>query len=124
VSRRGAEVAIAIARAANAPITALYVSNLKPGPRGRRSNRLRVRPQEAAILKDAVDLADQYDQEVKTAVQSAVAPDQAVLREAARGGHNLIVMGVSRRPGAGLFFGETAAGIFENSSNSVVFVAS
>jgi Kef-type K+ transport system membrane component KefB/nucleotide-binding universal stress UspA family protein len=124
VSRRGAEVAIAIARAANAPITALYVSNPKPGPRARRSNRLRVRPQEAAILRDAVDLADQYDQEVKIAVQSAVAPDQAVLREAARGGHNLIIMGVSRRPGTGLFFGDTAAGIFEDSPNSIVFVAS
>jgi hypothetical protein len=31
---------------------------------------------------------------------------------------------VSRRPGDELFFGETAAGIFENSPASVVFVAS
>jgi Kef-type K+ transport system membrane component KefB/nucleotide-binding universal stress UspA family protein len=124
VSRRGAEAAIAIARAANALVTVLYVSNLKPDMRAPRSSRLRLRPQEAAILKDAVDLADQYDQKVRIAMQSAVAPDQAVLREAARGGHNLIMMGVGRRPGTELFFGETAAGIFERSPNSVVFVAS
>jgi nucleotide-binding universal stress UspA family protein len=51
-----------------------------------------------------------------------VAPDQAVVAEAAR--HNLIIMGVSRRPGDALFFGETAAGILANSSVSVVLVAS
>jgi Kef-type K+ transport system membrane component KefB/nucleotide-binding universal stress UspA family protein len=124
VSRRGAEVAIAIARAANAAITVLYVSNLKPPARRPRTNRWRVRPQEAAILKDAVDLADQYDQEVRIAVQSAVAPDEAVLREAAHGNHSLIVMGVGRRPGSALFFGDTAAGIFESAANSIVFVAS
>jgi nucleotide-binding universal stress UspA family protein len=51
-----------------------------------------------------------------------VAPDQAVVAEAAR--HNLIIMGVSRRPGDTLFFGETAAGILANSPASVVLVAS
>jgi len=47
-----------------------------------------------------------------------------VVAEAKRNGHNLIVMGVSRRPGDKLFFGETAAGVIENSPISVVFVAS
>ena len=41
VSRRGAEAAIAIARAANALVTVLYVSNLKPDMRAPRSSRLR-----------------------------------------------------------------------------------
>jgi nucleotide-binding universal stress UspA family protein len=122
VSRRAAEIAIAIGRVSQAPITALYVSNLKPGPRKRGSGLLRVRQREQAILKDIVDLADRYDKEIKTTVRADVAPDQAILAEAAHS--NLIIMGVSRRPGDVLFFGETAAGIFENSPTSVVFVAS
>jgi nucleotide-binding universal stress UspA family protein len=124
VSRRGAEVAIAIARAANATVTGLYVSNLKPSWRGRYGSRFRVRPEETAILKDAVDLADRYNHNIRIAVQSSTAPAKAVLQEAARGAHNLIIIGVGRRPGAGLFFGDTAAGIFENSSNSILFLAS
>jgi nucleotide-binding universal stress UspA family protein len=123
VSRRAAEVAIAVGRVSDAPITALYVSNLKSGPR-KRSGVLRTRSHEQAmaILKDAVDLADRYRKDIRTRVRSDVAPDQAVLAEAAR--HNLVIMGVNRRPGDELFFGETAAGIFENSPASVVFVAS
>jgi Kef-type K+ transport system membrane component KefB/nucleotide-binding universal stress UspA family protein len=122
VSRRAAEVAIAIGRVSDAPITALYVSNLK-SPRSRGGVlRTRGHEQAMAILKDAVNLADRQRKEIRTRVRSDVAPDQAVLAEAAR--HNLIIMGVSRRPGDELFFGETAAGIFENSPASVVFVAS
>jgi nucleotide-binding universal stress UspA family protein len=55
-------------------------------------------------------------------MRSDVAPDQAVVAEAAR--HSLIIMGVSRRPGETLFFGETAAGILANSPASVMFLAS
>jgi nucleotide-binding universal stress UspA family protein len=39
-------------------------------------------------------------------------------------GHDLIVMGVSRRPGDNLFFGDTAAAVLENAPASIVFVAS
>jgi len=47
-----------------------------------------------------------------------------LLAQAKQGGHDLIVMGVQRRPGDKLFFGETAAGVLENSPISVVFVRS
>jgi len=122
VSRRAAEVAVSIGRAAEAPITALYVTTGKGGGPRKRSGVLRTRAPEQAILKDMVDLADRHDMDIRTKVRSEVAPDQAVLAEAAR--HNLIIMGVSRRPGDTLFFGETAAGILANSPASVVFVAS
>jgi nucleotide-binding universal stress UspA family protein len=121
VSRRAAEVAVAVGHAAEASITALYVSNLKSGPR-RRAGVLRPRAREQAILKDMVDLAGRHDMDIRTRVRSDVAPDRAVVAEAER--HNLIIMGVSRRPGDALFFGETAAGILENSPASVVFLAS
>src|SRR5262249_39251417 len=124
VSRRASEVAIALARAFDAPISALYVSNFKRGARGRRRGGARARRQEQAILKDVVELADRYGQVVKTAVRSDVPPDEAILKEVARNHHNLIVMGVSQRPGDTLFFGETAAGILENSSVSIVFISS
>jgi Kef-type K+ transport system membrane component KefB/nucleotide-binding universal stress UspA family protein len=124
VSRRAAELAIAMARVFEAPITTLYVSGTKRDARGRRGGGTRERAQEQAILKEIVVLADQYDQEVATRVRADQSPDEAVLTEAKRDGHNLIIMGVSRRPGDSLFFGETAAGIFEKSPISVVLVSS
>jgi nucleotide-binding universal stress UspA family protein len=45
------------------------------------------------------------------------------LAEARRGKHDLIVMGAGRRPGDRLFFGDTAAAVFERSPTSIVFVA-
>ena len=124
VSRRAAELAIAVAHAFEAPITALYVSGAKRDARGRRGGGSRERAQEQAILKEIVLLAEQYDQAVATRVRADQSPDEAVLTEAKRDGHNLIIMGVSRRPGDSLFFGDTAAGIFEKSPISVVLVSS
>ena len=46
------------------------------------------------------------------------------LAEVKKHGHDLIVMGVSRRPGDKLFFGDTAAAVLENAPASIVFVAS
>jgi Kef-type K+ transport system membrane component KefB/nucleotide-binding universal stress UspA family protein len=118
VSRRAAELALAAARVFKAPITALYVSGAGGKSRGR------ARRYEQAILKDITQLADQYDQKVSTAVRSDIGADEAVLATAKKGGHNLIIMGVSRRPGDKLFFGETAAGVFERAPMTVVLVAS
>lgn len=116
VSRRAAEVAIALARATKAPLTALYVTT---GGKANRSRRY-----EEAILKDIVDLAESYELDLRTAVRGDVAPDDAILKEAARRGHNLVVMGVGRRPGEKLFFGDTAAALMEKSPVSLLFVAS
>jgi nucleotide-binding universal stress UspA family protein len=120
VSRRAAEVAIALARASGCPITALYVANPAGNPRKRR--RFRARREEQAIIKDAVELADRYNVPARTAIHSDVAADEAILIEARK--HDLIVMGVGRRPGDRLFFGDTAAAVFEKSPASIVFVAS
>ncbi len=123
VSRRAAEVAIAIGRACNATVTVLYVSGTKPNGRGRRGG-VRARRHEQAILKDIVEIADRDDTAVKTAVRADVAPDEAILAEAKKGGHDLIIMGVNRRPGDKLFFGDTAASVFERAPTSIVLVAS
>jgi nucleotide-binding universal stress UspA family protein len=125
VSRRAAEVAIAIARACDCPITAVYVANTGGSSAGtRRRPGFRAREQEQAIIKEIVEMADRYGVTIKTAVHSDVAPDEAILAEARMGKHDLIVMGVSRRPGDKLFFGDTAAAVLERAPASVMFVAS
>ena len=69
-------------------------------------------------------LGDTYSVEAKTAVRSEKLADEAVLKEMAKRKHNLIVMGVERRPGEKLYFGETATAILEKSDRSIVFVVS
>jgi Kef-type K+ transport system membrane component KefB/nucleotide-binding universal stress UspA family protein len=123
VARRAAELAIAIARRQEASITVLYVSNRKSargaGTRvGRRLDQF-----EQAVLDDVVDLAAQHDCKIKTAVRADIAPAQAILGEAKRGGRNIIFMGVSRRPGDKLFFGDTAAAVFERAPISILFLS-
>ena len=118
VARRGAEVAITISRACKAQLTVLYVAQRgsRKAPRSRRY--------EEAILKDIVAIADGYNMSVRTAVLSERAADEAILREVERRKHNLIVVGVGRRPGDKLFFGDTAAALLEKSKSSVLFLAS
>ena len=118
-ARRGAEIALVMARATRASLTVLYVAPVESGRR-RRGNRRN----EEAILKDVVGLAGGYNMSIRTAVLADTAADDAILREAGRRNHNLIVMGVARRPGEKLFFGDTAAGLLSDSETSLVFVAS
>ena len=115
-SRRAAEVAIVLARASTAPLTALYVT---AGGKKTRS-----RHYEEAILKDIVALAESYGLELRTAVRADDVPEDAILKEMARRRSNLVVMGVGRRPGDKLFFGDTAAALMEKSEKSLLFVAS
>jgi Kef-type K+ transport system membrane component KefB/nucleotide-binding universal stress UspA family protein len=122
VSRRAAEVAIAIAHACNCPVAALYVAlGATDSPRKRRG--FRARQQEQAIMKDFVEMADRYDVKAKTAVRADQAPDKAILAELKKANHDLIIMGAGRRPGDKLFFGDTAAAVLEKSPASILFVA-
>jgi Kef-type K+ transport system membrane component KefB/nucleotide-binding universal stress UspA family protein len=123
VSRRAAEVAIAIAGACERPITALYVSTPGASDR-RRPGGFRARRQEQAVMKEIVEIADRYDVTTSTEIRADLAPRDAILTEAKKGEHDLIVMGVSRRSGDKLFFGDTAAGVLEKSPGSIMFVAS
>jgi nucleotide-binding universal stress UspA family protein len=125
ISRKAAEVAVALARANGVAITALYVSSSQADPdshrRGQRASPLR--RYEDAILKDVVALAERYDTEARTALKVDVAPDEAILRKARSGRHNLIIMGVNRRPGDTLFFGNVAAVILREAKASILFIS-
>jgi Kef-type K+ transport system membrane component KefB/nucleotide-binding universal stress UspA family protein len=128
-SRRGAEVAIALARADYGSVTVLYVAG--PGrPSGRRSWRGRlgaawpIGTDEEAILREIVMLGDRMGVSVRTAVRADTAAEEAILRELRAGRHNLIVMGVSPRAGASLSFGAIPAAILAKSDRSILFVSS
>jgi Kef-type K+ transport system membrane component KefB/nucleotide-binding universal stress UspA family protein len=123
VSRRAAELAMAIAGACDCPVTALYVAT-SGANHGHKRRNIRPRRQEQAIMKDIVEMAEHYDVTARTAVRSDLAPREAILGEVEKEAHDLIVMGVSRRPGDKLFFGDTAAAVLENSPASIVFLAS
>jgi nucleotide-binding universal stress UspA family protein len=71
-----------------------------------------------------VSIADGYNMSIRTAVLADNAPNEAILSEAERRKNNLIVMGVSRRPGEKLFFGDTASALLADAECSLLFVAS
>jgi nucleotide-binding universal stress UspA family protein len=121
-SRRAAEVAITLARATQAAITVLYVS-VRSGRRAARSG-LRTRRHEEAILKDIVAIADGYNMSIRTALLEDNSTDDAIFSAAKRRKSNIIVLGVGRRPGEKLFFGDTAAAMLKDAECSLLFVAS
>jgi len=125
VSRRAAEVALALAKSSDSPMTALYVlSAVGLGAAHRRLRRpTPTRRYEEAVLKDIVDLADHDGRSVRTALRLDIAPEDAILRQARLGHYNLIVMGVGRPAGETLFFGKVAAAVLENSKHSILFVS-
>jgi Kef-type K+ transport system membrane component KefB/nucleotide-binding universal stress UspA family protein len=122
-SRRAAEVAITIARATKASLTVLYVAVRTAGKQGARRGS-RTRRHEEAILKDVVAIADGHNISIRTAVLANNAADEAILNETVRRKNNMIVMGVGRRPGEKLFFGDTASSLLEEAECSLLFVAS
>ncbi len=119
ISRRGLEVAVTLARATGARLTALYA----PNPDGVRRASLWTEVDDA-ILRDAVTLADRYGVTIRTLVRRNMAPAASILRQAHAGEHNLVVMGVARRPGETLALGGVADAVLAHCDKSVVFVAS
>ena len=52
-----------------------------------------------------------------------MAKTSLIQREAKRGGYNLIVMGVNRRPGEALYFGAVPTKVLQKSKASLLFLA-
>jgi Kef-type K+ transport system membrane component KefB/nucleotide-binding universal stress UspA family protein len=124
VSRRAAEIGLTLARANDAQVTALFVTRANGGRKANSAARKRAtRRNERAILKDIGALGDRYDVDVRSTTLTNLTPSEAIIREAKRG-YDLVVLGVSRRPGETLFFGDTAASVLERSDTSNLFVAS
>lgn len=122
VSRRGAEVALTLAQAINVPVTALYVVNAADALKRRRLGSLR--RSRDAVLQEIVELAKGHSVELRTTARIGVAAEDAIMREARLGRHDMIVMGVARRPGQALAFGLVAESVLDASDRTVVFIAS
>ncbi|TMK34975.1 MAG: potassium transporter [Alphaproteobacteria bacterium] len=123
-SRRGAEVALALARADHGSVTALYVAQQRRSWHRRVPTPWTIGADEEAILREIVELGDRSGVPVRTAVRRAIAPEEAILRRLHNGSYNLLVMGVSPRPAEGLSFGHAAAAVLERSERSLLFVSS
>jgi nucleotide-binding universal stress UspA family protein len=124
LSRRAVEMAFVIARSNDAHVTALYVTGrTRSSRRGRLQLGSATRSNEEAVLKEVTELADRYGVNVQTAMRVDAAADDAVIKEALRGKFDLIILGVTRRPGETLTFGGMADTLLANSKLSILFVA-
>ena len=123
-SRNGAEVALMLARADQGSVTALYVRVDAGSWRRRLGAGWTTGKDEAAILREIVQMGDRIGVRVRTAARARASAADAILGQLRRARHNLIVMGVSRRPGETLSFGRTPGAILAQSPRSVLFVSS
>jgi nucleotide-binding universal stress UspA family protein len=80
-------------------------------------------PANNPITNEIVQLARAYSVNVRSTVRSHRDADTAILREIGAGRHDLLVMGVSPRPGDPLNFGDVAAVLLERAECSLVFLA-
>ena len=53
-----------------------------------------------------------------------MSPQDAILRELKSGRYDLVVMGVNRRPGEALFFGNVAGAVIEGADTSLLLLSS
>ncbi len=121
VSRRGAEVAVALARSGAASLHVVYVSTTRDKASRRGASVSHV--QEEAILKDMTLLAARYQVDATTVLRAHAAPEQAILQQIRSSGADLVVMGVDRIKGDTLNLGSVAAAILKTSRVSVLLIS-
>jgi nucleotide-binding universal stress UspA family protein len=124
-SRRGAEIAFALSPAGESRVTALHVAErIRTRARTARRGRSQKRA-EQALLEDISALGRRYGfNDIRTAVHTKDAPDEAILAEAERIGADLIVIGAARRTGDALYLGQTVANVLARWTGAIVLVAS
>ncbi|WGR91698.1 cation:proton antiporter [Bradyrhizobium sp. ISRA443] len=122
VSRRGADVAIALARLGTEPLQVVYVSTTRDKG-ARRTGASMSLAREEAILKDIAATAARYDVRVATTLRANTAPEVAILQQIVAVGADLVVIGVDRIRGDSLDFGSVAAAVLAKSKASVLLVS-
>ncbi|RTM06455.1 MAG: potassium transporter [Bradyrhizobiaceae bacterium] len=122
ISKRGAEVAVALAQGGSGSLRVIYVATTRD--KGAQRGASRGLSQEAGILKDASDLAGRYDVDITTTLRVNRAPEAAILREIDTTDVDLVVMGVDRIQGEHLSFGGVADAVLRQSKVSVLLVSS
>lgn len=122
ISKRGAEVAVALAQGGSGSLRVIYVATTRD--KGAQRGASRGLSQEAGILKDASDLAARYDVDITTTLRVNRAPEAAILREIDTTDVDLVVMGVDRIQAEHLSFGGVADAVLRQSKVSVLLVSS
>ncbi|RXH19080.1 cation:proton antiporter [Bradyrhizobium guangzhouense] len=122
VSKRGAEVAVALTQAGSGSLRVIYVATTRD--KGAQRGASRGLGQEAGILKDASDLAARYDVDITTTLRVNRSPEAAILREIDTTDVDLVVMGVDRIQADHLSFGGVADAVLRQSKVSVLLVSS
>ena len=125
-SRRAAEISLALAQACHGSVTALYVAGAPIKSLWRRNLNLTraLRGGEEAILREIVDLAQQYGTPLSVRQRTAADPAAAIVQELHRQPYGLVVLGVTQRPGETLSLGATARTVLVRSPQSVLLHAS
>jgi nucleotide-binding universal stress UspA family protein len=121
VARYGAEMGLALAKAAGTKATALTV--ILPETRDERPRYSAHARDAGETAKEITAIAEAMEQPLRVAKRTNISPENAILREARLGAHDLIVLGVSRRPGDQLSFGGLAATLLDSSDRSLLFLA-
>jgi Kef-type K+ transport system membrane component KefB/nucleotide-binding universal stress UspA family protein len=116
-ARRGAEVAITLAKAAQADALALTI--IEKGAK----NKQQLRRETQAVSAEIEKIADYLRAKVKTSTRSDEDAGAAILSAIARGKVDLVAIGVSRRPGDKLSFGGIADTLLKSAPCSLMFVA-
>ncbi|VVE14643.1 Na(+)/H(+)-K(+) antiporter GerN [Pandoraea iniqua] len=125
-SRHAAELAITLARATNAPVTALHVSaRMAPGMMHKRWRPRSLQPDaaEAAMLENLQALAERNGVTLRTRLLAGGKVDEAVLHQIHHGKHNLLVLGVQPRFGDRLNFGAISHRLLEERRCSVIVLS-
>lgn len=122
-SRRAAEVAIAIAKASHSTVTAMHVTPSTDETGLLRRARARFTAGRA-LVKDIQKLGEREGVAVRSVVKVRKVPEAAILRQIAKGDHNLVVLGVKVRPAEKLFFGHRIAVLLERTPCSLLLVNS
>jgi nucleotide-binding universal stress UspA family protein len=121
-SRRGAELAIALAAASEVTLSVLLVSRAAARiPWYKR--RTQPLPEDQATIDAIRSLAEHYGVTIRPHIRADAHPEEAIIRFARRSGANLLVMGVKERPGPGPSFGPTADTILREAPCSVVLLS-
>ena len=105
-------------------MTALFVSNPSRPWQRRLRRAWSIGSDRDAVLREIVTLGDRLGVPVRTAHYHDPDPAEAILRQLNAGKHNLVVMGVSARPGDTLDFGAVPGAVLDRSERSLLFVAS
>jgi nucleotide-binding universal stress UspA family protein len=116
-ARRGAEVAITLAHSLHADVSTLSVV----GKAAR--NRRAVRREIQAVTDEIKRVGKYLGAKIKTSVRTDDDAGGAILRASERDKSDLVAMGVSRRPGDRLSFGDMADTLLRDAKCSLLFIA-